>query len=311
MSTWNRKSPFQGCRNIPSLCPGIHTSPLGVIPKKNKPGKWHLIVDLSSPIGSSVNNRISQEPPSLRYISLDHLASMVNLIGRGALMVKADIKEDYRMIPIHSHDQHLLGVWWNDYFYVDRMLPSASILLQRYSQWWQMDFIGFWLSMVLLTSYTTWMILFLWQPPWVRPWGRSIPWFQIFNAWEFPLSNPNYMVGPSNGLTFLGIQINTEVLLLRIRLPQVLLAQLKQELSHCILWKAITKRELQSLTDLLQFATKVIRPGRPFIRQLYTIQSIGSHPDHHICLNSTARADIIIMVVPVYREMEWYFLTLG
>ena len=173
-----------------------------------------------------------------------------------------------------------------------------------------MDFNGYWLSMVLLTSYTTWMILFLWQPPWVRPWGRSIPWFQIFIAWEFPLSNPNYIVGPSTGLTFLGIQIKTKVLLLCIRLPQVKLTQLKQELSHCILWKMITKRELQSLSGLLQFAIKVIRPGRPFIRQLYTIKSIGSHSDHHICLNSTARADIIIMVVPICREMELYYLTL-
>ena len=125
------------------------------------------------------------------------------------------------------------------------------------------------------------------------------------------MSNPNYIVGPSTGLTFLSIQINTEVLLLCIRLPQVKLAQLKQELSHCILRNTITKRELQSLTGLLQFATKVIRPGRPFIRQLYTIQSIGSHSDHHICLNSTVKANIIIMVVPICREMEWYYLTLG
>ena len=56
-------------------------------------------------------------------------------------MVKADIKKDYRMIPIHPHVQHLLGVLWNDYFYVERMLPSASVLL--HSQWWQMDFNGY------------------------------------------------------------------------------------------------------------------------------------------------------------------------
>ena len=29
----------------------IHCSPFGVIPKKNKPGNWRLIVDLSSPEG--------------------------------------------------------------------------------------------------------------------------------------------------------------------------------------------------------------------------------------------------------------------
>ena len=38
---------------------GIHVSPLGLIPKKNKPGKWHLIVDLSSPSETSINDGIS------------------------------------------------------------------------------------------------------------------------------------------------------------------------------------------------------------------------------------------------------------
>ena len=38
---------------------------------------------------------------------------------------------------------------------------------------------------------------------------------------------------------------------------------------------------------------KVIRPGRPFLRRLYAMQDIGSHPDHHIRLNIAARADIL------------------
>ena len=34
-----------------------------------------------------------------------------------------DIKEVYRIIPVRPYDQHLLEVRWNDYYYVDRMLP--------------------------------------------------------------------------------------------------------------------------------------------------------------------------------------------
>ena len=45
--------------------------------------------------------------------------------------------------------------------------------------------------------------------------------------------------------------------------------------------------------ELLQFATKVIRPGRPFLRRLYAMQQIGSSPSHHICLNAPARADML------------------
>ena len=94
--------------------PGIHFSPIGVIPKKNRPGKWRLIVDLSSPRGFSINDGISSDLSTLSYTSVDHLASLVLSHGKGALLVKTDIQEAYRMIPIHPDDQHLLGIRWNE-----------------------------------------------------------------------------------------------------------------------------------------------------------------------------------------------------
>jgi len=38
-------------------------------------------------------------------------------------MVKADIQEAYRMVPVHSEDQHLLGVHWEGFLYIDEVLP--------------------------------------------------------------------------------------------------------------------------------------------------------------------------------------------
>ena len=46
------------------------------------------------------------------------------------------------------------------------------------------------------------------------------------------------------------------------------------------------------VTGLLQHATKVVQPGRPFLHQLYTLHNVGSHLVHHTCLNAAARADI-------------------
>ena len=41
----------------PEMLPiGTQISPFGVIPKSSQPGKWRLIVDLSSPDGRSVNS---------------------------------------------------------------------------------------------------------------------------------------------------------------------------------------------------------------------------------------------------------------
>ena len=37
----------------------------------------------------------------------------------------------------------------------------------------------------------------------------------------------------------------------------------------------------------------MIRPDRSFLRQLYAMQSIGSHPEHHVQLNVAIRADIV------------------
>ena len=88
----------------------IHTSQIGAILKKNKPGKWRLIVDLSFPTDHSVNDSISSEWSSVTYLTVDHLSTMVLRQGRGAFLVKADIKEACRMVPVHLCDQHLLGV---------------------------------------------------------------------------------------------------------------------------------------------------------------------------------------------------------
>ena len=49
--------------------PFVQVSRFGVIPKSS--GKWRLIIDLSSPEGSSVNNGIAPELCSMRYASID------------------------------------------------------------------------------------------------------------------------------------------------------------------------------------------------------------------------------------------------
>ena len=38
-------------------------------------------------------------------------------------LVKMDLKDAYRMVPIHPHDQHLLVIVWGGNIFVDRCLP--------------------------------------------------------------------------------------------------------------------------------------------------------------------------------------------
>jgi hypothetical protein len=96
---------------------------LGVISKKQQPGKLHLILDLSSPHGYSVNDGIPKDPYSLKYVTVDDVIRSLVDLGPGALVAKFDVKAAYRNIPIHPGDSFLLGMKWQDKFYVDLVLP--------------------------------------------------------------------------------------------------------------------------------------------------------------------------------------------
>lgn len=65
----------------------IIVSRFGVIPK-SQPGKFRLILDLSSPHGGSVNGGIDRAYCSTRYATVDEAAEKMATLGRGALMAK-------------------------------------------------------------------------------------------------------------------------------------------------------------------------------------------------------------------------------
>lgn len=106
-----------------AVAPNIQCSPFGVIPKKSKPGKWRLIIDLSAPEGHSVNDGIRKELASLSYISVDDIVACVLQYGKGALLAKRDIKQAYRNLQVHPQDRVLLGMRWDGLVYVDTALP--------------------------------------------------------------------------------------------------------------------------------------------------------------------------------------------
>ena len=105
-----------------SRFPMVHSSPFGVIPK-SEVCKWRLIIDLSAPIGSSMNDGINKDLCSLTYLSIDSVAEKVAQYGVGCLLAKFDLKVAYRNIPVHPDDRHLLGLQWDNSLYIDTCLP--------------------------------------------------------------------------------------------------------------------------------------------------------------------------------------------
>ncbi len=267
----------------------VHCSPFGVIPKKSKPGKFRLILNLSAPEGASVNDGISKELATLSYVSLDQVADTAARLGRGSLLAKMDIKQAYRQVSVHPQDRRLLGMLWEDKVYVDTTLPfglrSAPLVFTAVAdaaQWvmkkqgisqvfhYVDDFITLGASATECSRNNTIM-------------------HEVCSMLGLP-AEPEKDEGPATSLTFLGIVIDTVAM--ELRLPQEKLSRMLAELAGWRGRKACKKRDLLSLIGVLSHACKVVRAGRTFTRRLIDLSMSVKKPEHFIRLSREARSDI-------------------
>ncbi|XP_070546134.1 uncharacterized protein [Ptychodera flava] len=119
---------------------------------------------------------------------------------------------------------------------------------------------------------------------------------QAFNALQQLLQqlgfsiNWEMVVEPTQCLTFLGIEINAHTRTLSLDGNK--LQELSDLLEYWLPKRRATKRELQQLIGKLNWAARVIRGGRTFLRRLIDVTNSVSRQSHHIRLNRQARADI-------------------
>ena len=97
---------------------GFVISPLNTVEKRDF-SERRVIVDLSWPCGSSVNDGILSDsflgvPIDLHYPTIDWIADAIVATGRGCLLYKRDLKKAYRQFPVDPRDYHLLGYNWQD-----------------------------------------------------------------------------------------------------------------------------------------------------------------------------------------------------
>ena len=276
---------------VPANVPNLHTSRMGVIPKGRVPGKWRLITDLSFPEGASVNDGIDSEPCSLQYTSVEKIAKVAYQFGPQALLAKVDIKAAYRLVPVHPDDRPLLGVVWQGSHYVDAMLPfglrSAPKIFTALAdalEWCirqhSVPFIDHYLDDFIIVG-----------PPHSDVCARALAALEEECAQlGVPLA-PEKKEGPSTCITFLGIQIDTESG--QLSLPQEKLTRLKQDIERWLPRRKCRKQELDSLIGTLQYAAKVIHPGRSFVRRLIELQKQARRAHHYIRLHAQVRADLL------------------
>ena len=266
----------------------FHCSPLGAVVKKD--GSARLILDLSSPKGSSVNDGIDAETFAVKYCSFDEAVNMVRDIGPGAYMAKADIRHAFRLCPVSPEEYHLLGYSWNDAFYYDIRLPfggrSSPFIFNSFA-----DLLCWILHYVFLIAY---VIHYLDDYFWCNASYDSClrDKENLLECWHdlgVPIA-PDKLEGPATSMIFLGIEIDSVEGV--TRLPDEKLAEVLSILGDWHGKKKCTKRDLLSLIGSLSHAAKVIKPGRLFLRRLIDLSKTAKKLHHHIDISSEARLDI-------------------
>lgn len=269
----------------------VHTSPIGLVPKGHSGSEWRMIVDLSSPSSASVNDGISEELCSIKYASVEDAVRLIKQLGRGTQLVKMDLRDAYRIIPVHPDDQHLLAIEWQGMTFVDKALPfglrSAPKVFSAVAD--AMAWILFKRGIQFLLHYLDDFLL-VGSPGSSEASMARARAEAAFKELGVPVSS-HKTEGPSTRVTFLGILIDTESLTLS--LPEDKLLRVRRLVQRSIARTSFTRREMESLLGHLSHAATVIRPGRLFLRPLFGLLPSAPKPFHYVRLNMSMQADLM------------------
>ena len=268
----------------------IQINKFGVIPK-GTPGKWRLIVDLSAPEGSSVNDGVDTKLCSLQYVKVEDAAQEVAIQGFNAWMAKVDIQQAYRNVPIHPQDRWLLGMLWEGRIFIDTIMPfglrsapkiftALADAVEWVLQQRGVRFVIHYLDDFFLVGGTEYAACALQL--------KII--LDTFQELGLPIAL-NKLEGPSTRLTFLGFELDSRAMV--VRLPQSKIQELQSEI---MVWKrkdSCLKKEMDSLVGKLSHAAKVVRPGKTFLRNLYQKLAETEQPYHHIRFNIPVKSDLM------------------
>ena len=123
------------CDSIPFP---IHYSPLLSRPKEGDTRR--IIVNISFPYGSSVNDNISNNEYDgvdfqLHYPTVDDIMKSVQNLGSEALLLKIDVSRAFRNLRVDPFEYDALGLTWDGKSYIDISIPmgmkTGSALCQR------------------------------------------------------------------------------------------------------------------------------------------------------------------------------------
>lgn len=271
--------------------PNFQVSPIGLVPKKHS-SKFRTIFHLSFPKSgaTSINHFISKEDHSLQYITIDNAIKGIQSLGQGCFLAKTDIESAFRLIPLKPKDYELFGICWEGKFYYEKVLPfglrSAPYIFNQLSdaiEWilvnkCSISFVCHILDDFLIIEPASAL------PPYSQICQESLTSMLLsFKSLNIPIATDK-TAGPTRVIEFMGIILDSDSM--EARLPPDKVSRILESLSSFQHRKSCTLTELQSLIGTLNFACKVVPPGRPFLQRMIELTRNAKQPHHHIKLNS-------------------------
>jgi hypothetical protein len=275
-------------------CRNFIASPLGAFEKKHS-NKIRIIHDLSWPPDESVNSFIPAHMCTVSYISVDDAVKQVKLRGKHSLMSKLDLKDAYKCVTVRPEDRHYLGSSWVDddghvKFYLDNVLPfglrSSATLFNLFASGLEFGMLN-----VGATNARHYLDdFFTCGGPKSNECQQNLDIMLAVSAELGMPVNPSKTVLPTTTLEFLGIIIDTDAM--ELRMSDIRLAEVMDELNYWHDRKIGSKRRLLSLLGKLVFICRVIQPGRIFLRRLFDASTKVRLLFHRVRLTSEAMKDI-------------------
>ena len=211
--------------------------------------------------------------------------------GPGCYTGKTDIESAFLLIPVHPNDWELLGMFWNGQYYFDKVLPfglrSAPYIFNQLSDA---------IKWILLNRCSISFVCHIYS-------GATLSYPSI----KFPLSGKpvkydldlqkfeyHYICSQNRGAlpNYSVHGYHTRLGKMEARLPEDKVERIKSALSTFQSQRSTTLQELQSLIGTLNFACKVIPPGRPFLQRIIHLARGVKKTHHHIKLTTGFYKDI-------------------
>ena len=268
--------------------PPFICSPLGLAPKAD--GGWRRIHHLSFPNENSVNSNIPQDCGYLRYTTLESIFRMVRHVGRGAIIVKKDLKDAFRMIPVAYNQRWLLGFSWDGQFYHENCLPfglrTSPFIFNLFAEglhW-------------LIQAALHWDHLEHYLDDFIAIFPAAYPYIPRALADYDDLAAtlgllPNVSKDAQGScVECLGIEIDSVAM--EARLPARKIAKAERLIDEALSRGTLTLRETQRLAGFLSFCSAVVLLGRTHLQRLWGFSSSFINPLSHRPLTEPARADL-------------------